>query len=83
MPIGNLLREITKRVEDTVKKKAGGAAASVGMVDAVRQDGSVVVRHAGRAVVARMATEEPVLPGEAAWVAKATNGEYLIHGGRH
>jgi hypothetical protein len=83
MPQGSLLREITNRVEGIVKKKAGGAAVSVGLVDSVRQDGTVVVRHEGKAVVARMATEEPVLPGEAAWVGKTTTGEYVVHGGHH
>lgn len=83
MPLGSLFREIEKRVDDVVKKRSGLAAVSVGRIDAVRQDGTVVVRHEGRAVVARMATEEPVLPGEAAWVGRAVTGEYLVHGGHH
>lgn len=83
MPLGSLFRQIQLTVEDAVRRKAGGAAVSVGRVDAVRQDGTVVVRHEGKAVIARMATEEPVLPGEGAWVGRALTGEYLIHGGRH
>jgi len=73
--------ELQKAILRAVERKAGAAIVREAPLDAVLSDGTVMVRVAGRSVAARMATEEPMVAGEAAWVSQTAEGEYIVHGG--
>lgn len=83
MPIGNLYIEFTQAVERIVEKRAGGAIAQRAPINAVAEDGSVVAIVDGKVVRAQMATEEPIVAGETAWVSKAKDGTHIVHGSAH
>ena len=79
----SLVREFQKFIEKVVDVRAAGALAAPAPVQAVRQDGTVVVTVDGRAVEASMATEEPIMAQELAWVSRTKDGRYIVHGGAH
>lgn len=83
MPIGNLYIEFTKAVEKIVEQRAGGAIAQRAPVDSVAEDGTLVARVNGSAVRAQLATEEPLIAGETAWISKTKGGQYIAHGSAH
>ena len=83
MPIGNLYIEFTKAVERVVESRAGGAIAQRAPVNAVTEDGTVVAIVEGKIVRAQMATEEPIVAGETAWVSKTKDGSHIVHGSAH
>jgi len=72
-----------KKLTDRAIEKAGGAAPERAPIDAVGEDGSAVARVKGRSVRVTMATEEPLLAGETAWVSKTKDGQHIVHGGAH
>ena len=83
MPAGTLYLELRNAIDRIVEKRAGSGIAQQAPVDSVLEDGTAVARVDGRPVRVRMATEEPLLPGEPAWISKTQDGQYIAHGGAH
>ena len=83
MPIGDLYTELTRYVSSIVEKRAGGAIAQRAPVDSVAEDGTLMARVNGRVVRAQLATEEPIIAGETAWVSKTRDGQHIAHGSAH
>jgi hypothetical protein len=77
----SLVREFQKFIEKVVETRASGALAAPAPIQAVREDGSIVATVNGRAVEASMATEEPLIARELAWVSRTKDGRYIVHGG--
>ena len=78
----SLAREFQKFIEKVVETRSAGALAAPAPVQAVHEDGTVMVSVNGRTVAATMATEEPVTARELAWVSRTKDGRYIVHGGR-
>lgn len=78
--IGSLGVELKKAIDRIVEAKAGTSLAAPAPVDAVLEDGSVMLRVNGRSVAATMATEEPILAGETVWTAQTQDGRHIVHG---
>ena len=83
MPIGDLYTELTRYVSNIVEKRAGGAIAQRAPVDSVAEDGTLMARVDGKVVRAQLATEEPIIAGETAWVSKTRDGQHIAHGSAH
>ena len=83
MPTGSLYDELRKAVDAIVDKRAGSGIAQPAPVSSVSEDGTVMAQVDGKIVRAQMATEEPLLAGEQAWVSKTKDQGYIVHGGVH
>ena len=64
-------------------RRAGGAIAQRAPVDSVAEDGTLMARVNGKVVRAQLATEEPIIAGETAWVSKTRDGQHIAHGSAH
>jgi hypothetical protein len=83
MPYGDLYTLMTRAVEKIVEKRAGAAIAQRAPIDSVSEDGTLIARVDGKVVRAQLATEEPLLKGETAWISKTKDGNHIAHGSAH
>lgn len=82
MPVGSFGEEL-RRAVDRLVNSGTGPVAQKGTVNSVSEDGTLVATVDGKIVRTRLATEEPILPGESVWIAKTRDGSYVVHGGSH
>lgn len=82
MPTGSFEEELRKAV-DRLVNGGTGPVAQRGTANSVSEDGTVMAEVDGKLVRAKLATEEPILAGEAIWIAKTRDGSWVVHGGAH